>query len=186
MPLDCTDAASRPFQYELGLPLPEDPHINRFAGLSALDLLESEQREVVRLALEILERNHRPGEAMLSPDRTKAYLQLRMAERFNEAFGVLFLDNKNRLLACEELFQGTIDSAAVYPRVVLQRTLAHNAAALILFHNHPSGVAEASDADLKITRQLQDSLKLVDVRVLDHVVVGTGGIVSFAERGLMD
>ena len=97
----------------------------------------------------------------------------------------MFLDNRHRVLQVEEMFQGTIDGASVHPRVVVQRALEVNAAAVVLFHNHPSGVAEPSHADQAITRRLSDALALVDVRVLDHFVVAAGESVSFAESGLL-
>jgi DNA repair protein RadC len=97
----------------------------------------------------------------------------------------LYLDNRNRVITCQELFRGTIDGASVYPREVVKEALAHNAAAVILVHNHPSGVAEPSQADELITRRLKQALSLVDIRVLDHVIVGDGACESFAERGLL-
>ena len=103
----------------------------------------------------------------------------------HEVFGALFLDNRHRVIQVAEMFQGTIDGASVHPRVVVQRALEVNAAAVVFFHNHPSGVAEPSHADEAITRRLRDALALVDVRVLDHFVVAAGESVSFAERGLL-
>jgi DNA repair protein RadC len=100
-------------------------------------------------------------------------------------FGSLFLDNRHRVIAVRELFQGTIDGASVHPRVVVQQALEVNAAAMVFFHNHPSGVAEPSRADEMLTRRLSEALALVDVRVLDHFVVSGGESVSFAERGLI-
>jgi DNA repair protein RadC len=100
-------------------------------------------------------------------------------------FGALFLDNRHRVLEVAEMFQGTIDGASVHPRVVVQRALEVNAAAIVFFHNHPSGVAEPSHADEALTRRLREALALVDVRVLDHFVVAAGESVSFAERGLL-
>ena len=102
-----------------------------------------------------------------------------------EVFACLFLDNKQRLIAFEKLFQGTIDAAAVYPREVVRRAMGHNAAAVILAHNHPSGVAEPSQSDHAITRRLVEALGLVEVRVLDHLVIGDGGWVSLASRGAL-
>ena len=107
----------------------------------------------------------------------------RLRDKTREAFYVLFLDNQHRVIKGEVLFEGTIDSASVYPREVVKRALDHNAAALILAHNHPSGAAEPSQADRRITRRIGDALALVDIRVLDHFVVGDGEVVSFAERG---
>lgn len=123
------------------------------------------------------------GDALTSPTHTKLYLSSVLRDRQREAFYILFLDNQNRVIKDEVMFEGTIDAASVYPREVVKRALFHNAAALILAHNHPSGVAEPSQADRRITRRLSDALALVDIRVLDHFVVGDGEVVSFAERG---
>ena len=125
------------------------------------------------------------GDALTSPDDTRRYLSARLRHYPHEVFACLFLDNRHRVLAYEELFHGTIDGASVHPREVVGRALRHNAAALILAHNHPSGVAEPSRADEQITRRLRDALGLIDVRVLDHMVVGDGEITSLAERGLL-
>ncbi len=125
------------------------------------------------------------GDALTSPQHTKLYLSSILRDRQREAFYILFLDNQNRVIKDEVLFEGTIDAASVYPREVVKRSLEHNAAALILAHNHPSGVAEPSQADRRITRRLVEALSLVDIRVLDHFVVGDGEVISFAERGWM-
>ncbi|WP_018954813.1 RadC family protein [Thioalkalivibrio sulfidiphilus] len=124
------------------------------------------------------------GDALTSPDDTRRFLAARLRDYPFEVFACLFLDNRHRVIAFEELFRGTIDGASVHPREVVRRALAHNAAALILAHNHPSGVAEPSRSDEAITRRLREALALVDIRVLDHVVVGDS-LVSFAERGLL-
>jgi len=124
------------------------------------------------------------GDALTSPDDTRRYLAARLRDYPFEVFACLFLDNRHRVIAFEELFRGTIDGASVHPREVVRRALTHNAAAVILAHNHPSGVAEPSRSDEAITRRLRDALALVDIRVLDHVVVGDA-LVSFAERGLL-
>lgn len=113
----------------------------------------------------------------------KRYLSQQLHHESREVFQVLYLDNQHRLLKSEPLFYGTIDASPVYPRVVVQQALKYNAAALILAHNHPSGVAEPSRADRSITSRIQQALQLVDIRVLDHLVVGDGEVVSFAERG---
>ena len=123
------------------------------------------------------------GDALTSPELTRRYLQSQLRDRDHEVFACLFLDNQHRVVKYQELFHGTIDGAAVYPREVLKQALAHGAAAVILAHNHPSGVAEPSQADRAITQRLQQALGLVDIRVLDHLVVGDGYAVSFAERG---
>jgi DNA repair protein RadC len=120
-----------------------------------------------------------------SPNTVKDYLALQLGGREREVFAVLFLDAQHRLLALEELFQGTLSQTSVHPREVLKRALALNAAAVVLAHNHPSGLAEPSRADEFLTQTLRSALSLVDVRVLDHVVVGRGQVVSMAERGLM-
>lgn len=125
------------------------------------------------------------GEALTSPRATAEFLQARLCHQQREVFGCLFLDNRHRVLRFEEMFHGTIDAAAVYPREVVRRALALNAAAVIAAHNHPSGVTEPSRADEQITRRLRDALALVDVRLLDHFVVGDGVPVSLAERGLV-
>jgi DNA repair protein RadC len=109
----------------------------------------------------------------------------RLATREFETFCLIYLDNRHRLIACEDLFRGTIDGASVHPREVVKEALRHNAAAVILAHNHPSGVAEPSHADELITRRLREALQLVDIRVLDHLIVAGGETVSFAERGLI-
>ena len=120
-----------------------------------------------------------------SPSRVKDFLALHLAGRTQEVFAVLFLDAQHRLLKLEDLFFGTLTQTSVYPREVVKRALALNAGAVVLAHNHPSGVAEPSRADEYLTQTLTSALKLVDVRVLDHLVVGQGQVVSMAERGLM-
>lgn len=123
------------------------------------------------------------GEPLNSPQAAGAYLQARLRDRDHEVFAVMFLDSQHRVLACEELARGTLDGASVYPREVVKAALRRNAAAVILAHNHPSGVAEPSAADRALTERLKHALALVDVRVLDHLVIGDGAPVSFAERG---
>lgn len=125
------------------------------------------------------------GDALSCPDDTRRYLTAQLRGHPHEVFACLFLDNRHRVIRFDELFHGTINGASVHPREVVRRSLAHNAAAVILAHNHPSGVAEPSAADLQLTRRLTDALALVDVRVLDHIVVGDGETVSLAERGLL-
>jgi DNA repair protein RadC len=120
-----------------------------------------------------------------TPGAVKDYVQLHLAELPHEVFQVLFLDSQHRLLAMEEMFRGTLTQTSVYPREVVRRALERNAGAVILAHNHPSGLAEPSRADEFLTQSLKTALALVDVRVLDHLVVGQGQVVSFAERGLI-
>lgn len=123
------------------------------------------------------------SDTLTSPDLVKRYLQCKLRDRHQEVFAMLLLDNQHRVLQFNELFFGTIDSASVYPREIVRTVLKHNAAAVILCHNHPSGVAEPSNADRFITDRIVAALKLIDVRVLDHLVIGDGETTSFAERG---
>lgn len=126
------------------------------------------------------------GELMRDPIAAQRYFKQRLRSRPNEVFAAMFLNTRNRKMAYEELFAGTIDAATVYPREVVRRALLHNAAAVIVSHNHPSGSAEPSAADRQITRHLQQALDLVGIRLLDHVVVGEGTPVSMAERGWLE
>lgn len=125
------------------------------------------------------------GPVLNEPHLAGAYFVRRLRARPHEVFACLFLDNRHRVLAFEELFRGTIDSAEVHPREVVTRALAHNAAAVIFAHNHPSGVAEPSAADRDLTRRLREALALIGVRVLDHFIVGDGDPFSFARSGLL-
>ncbi|OQW88328.1 MAG: hypothetical protein BWK72_08540 [Rhodoferax ferrireducens] len=120
-----------------------------------------------------------------TPDAVKHYLQLHLAARKQEVFAVLFLDVQNRLIALEEMFQGTLTQTSVYPREVVLRALHHQASAVVLSHNHPSGTVQPSRADEMLTQTLKTTLALIDVRVLDHVIVAPGAALSLAERGLM-
>jgi len=159
--------------------------INRFDNLSVSEFNQLESESVIKLALEVVKYNFRPGEAFGDPGSARDYLNLMYMDQEQEIFSVLFLDNKHQLISHEELFFGTIDGASVYPREVVKTTLQHNAAALIFVHNHPSGNPGASSADKRITKRLKDALALIDVRVLDHIIVGKSGTVSFAEQGLL-
>ncbi|MFC1749262.1 DNA repair protein RadC [Pseudomonadota bacterium] len=125
------------------------------------------------------------GDALSSPSDTRRYLASKLRDHHQEVFACLFLDNRHRVIRFEEMFYGTIDGASVHPREVVKRTLHHNAAAVIFAHNHPSGISEPSNADIDITQHLQQALDLIDVRVLDHVVIGDGEQTSFAESGLL-
>jgi DNA repair protein RadC len=125
------------------------------------------------------------GDVLTNPEATRNYLLTELSGRQHEVFACLFLDNKHRIIKYEELFYGTIDGASVYPREVVKRALHHNAAAIIFAHNHPSGVAEPSQADIVITQHLKQALDLIDIRVLDHFVVGDGLGISLSERGLI-
>jgi len=147
----------------------------RYATLNAaLELARRHFREALRI-----------GPALASPEATRTFLLAQLRDRPYEVFSCLYLDNRHRLIAFEELFRGTIDRAGVHPREVLRQTLLHNAAAVILAHNHPSGVLEPSQADELITRRLKEALSLLDVRVLDHFIIGDGVCYSFSEHGLL-
>jgi DNA repair protein RadC len=141
--------------------------------------------EILEAARTILAHRVRRGAAISNPRHTRDYLRLHLAPRDHEVFAILFLDNRHRVIEFVSLFRGTIDGASVHPREVVKEALSRNAAAVILAHNHPSGVAEPSQADELITHRLRDALALVDVRVLDHFVVTGDDVVSFAERGLL-
>jgi len=125
------------------------------------------------------------GVELTSPEKTQDYLIAQLRDIEHEVFACLFLDNRHRVMQFKTLFHGTIDGTSVYSREVVKQALKINAAAVIFTHNHPSGVAEPSEADTSLTRRLIDALKLVDIRVLDHIIVGNGQCVSFAQRGLI-
>lgn len=125
------------------------------------------------------------NDVMRHPGQVKTYIQSRLIGYPNEVFAALFLDNQHRVIVFEELFFGTINASSVHPRVVLQKALKHNAAAIIIAHNHPSGVSEASISDIEITRTLKQALNLVDIRLLDHLIVASHQVTSMAEQGQM-
>ncbi len=143
------------------------------------------QEHIIAHALSILDSRIRQGDVLASPTDVRNYLKLTLSGRECEYFGIVFLDNRHRVIEFEEMFRGTVDGASVYPREVMKATLQHNAAAVILAHNHPSGVSEPSQADRRITARLKDALALVDVRILDHFIVGDGVPFSFAENGIL-
>jgi len=140
---------------------------------------------VLEMSRRHLREQLRQSDALTSPAATRRYLQARLRHYPYEVFSCLFLDNRHRVIHYEELFRGTIDGASVHPREVVKRALELNAAALILAHNHPSGVAEPSQADRQITSHLKQALALVEIRVLDHIVIGEGEPVSLAELGMI-
>lgn len=174
--------------------------INTFGGLRPL--LEASIHEFCRAkglgeakyvqlqaALEIGRRQQEAklfrGDALCSPSDTRDYLSAQLRGYGFEVFACLFLDNRHRIISFDELFRGTIDGATVHPREVVKLALDRRAAAVILAHNHPSGIAEASAADKALTQRLKDALALIDVRVLDHFIIGDGEVLSFAEHGLL-
>ncbi len=140
---------------------------------------------VLEMARRALNEEMQAGDALSSPRAVRDYLQLLLRSRMQEVFMVIFLDAQHRVIASEELFHGTLTQTSVYPREVVKRAMHHNAAAVILAHNHPSGVAEPSHADRLLTDALKQALALVDVRVLDHFIVAGAGCLSFAEQGMV-
>ena len=139
---------------------------------------------VLEMGRRHLQESLQRGDTLTSPEITRRFLLARLRDNPAEVFACLFLDNRHRVIAYEELFRGTIDGASVHPREVVKRALHFNTAAVILAHNHPSGIAEPSQADERITQRLKDALALVDIRLLDHMIIGDD-VVSFAERGLL-
>ena len=141
---------------------------------------------IIQQALTLLEKRvFKAGPSLNSPAAVRDYLRLKLVEEPNEVFAVVFLDSQHQVLAYEPLFKGSIDQTSVYPRVIVQRALALNASALILAHQHPSGITEPSTADRTLTDRLKAALAVVDIRVVDHFIVGKGNPFSFAEAGLL-
>ena len=160
--------------------------LNSFCQSKGLGMAKFVQLQAaLELGKRYLESTLKREPVLSKPKDTRDYLKARLRAYPYEVFACLFLDNRHRVICFEELFTGTIDGASVHPREVVKRALFHNAAAVILAHNHPSGVAEPSRADQNITQRLKEALSLVDIRILDHFVIGDGETVSFAERGLL-
>lgn len=146
--------------------------------------ISANEQKILDRAARILDREIKEqDDAMSSPAMVRQFLKCKLATLEHEVFCVMFLDTQNRLIEFSELFRGTLSSASVYPREVAKDALHYNAGSVILVHNHPSGTPEPSDADRRITRKLQDSLGLFDIRVLDHLIVANPDVTSFAERG---
>jgi DNA repair protein RadC len=160
-----------------------DGKLSRVSGLGPAK--RSELQAVLELARRALKEQLTSSGALSSPGAVREYLRLALAGRDHEVFVALLLDAQHRVIACEELFRGTLSQTSVYPREVVKAALSHNAAAVIFAHNHPSGVAEPSSADELLTRSLKSALSLVDIQVLDHFIVAGGTAMSFAERGLL-
>jgi DNA repair protein RadC len=179
---------------------PTSVHANGFGGLTGLLNADSKDLErikgigpakraeliaVLELARRVLREQLQVREVFATPHALKDYLQLQLAARPYEVFGVLFVDAQNRLIGFEEMFRGTLAQASVYPREVVLRALHHQASAVVLAHNHPSGSVQPSRADEAITQALRAALALIDIRVLDHIIVAPGQALSMAEEGLM-
>jgi len=177
-----------------------DRLMRRFGGLHQLLQVDSDEvmschgigrarADAIRALPELARRYYAgslpTGEVIRNPAETAGYLQARMRHLEHELFCCLFLDNRHRVIRFDEMFRGTIDGTSVYPREVVKEALAVNAAAVILAHNHPSGVAEPSQADERITRRLKSALDLVDIRLLDHLIIGNGESTSLAARGML-
>ncbi len=141
--------------------------------------------QILEAARQVIDQKIRRGASFTSPSEVKDYLKAKLSGYEREVFAVMLMDSKHCLIEYVELFQGTIDQAAVYPREVVKLAMQHNAAAMIISHNHPSGNPDPSRADEMLTKRLQDALALVDVRVLDHIIVAGNDTASFAERGLI-
>lgn len=158
----------------------------RFCAHPGLGLARfAELQAAVEIARRQLAETLRTGPSLASPRATRDYLIARLRDLEHEVFCCLYLDNRHRLIQFEELFRGTIDGASVHPREIVKQALRRNCAAVIVAHNHPSGIAEPSRADEQITLRVKDALALVDIRLLDHIIVGDGASVSLAERGLL-
>ena len=169
-----------------GLLQADAAHLAALPGIKGLGPAKrAELLAVMEMSRRALAQGLQAAPVFDQPQRVKDYLALELGALDQEVFAAVFLDAQHRLLRFERLFQGTLSQASVYPREVVRRALALNAAAVVLAHNHPSGVAEPSRADEFLTQTLKSALALVDVRVLDHVVVGRGQVVSMAERGLL-
>jgi DNA repair protein RadC len=181
--LDLARELLRRFEGLTGLIAANLEDFSQTKGLGAAKYVQLQA--ALELARRAIDEGLRRDTVLNSPQRVRQYLQLQLARREHEVFAVLYLDSQNRLLKCEELFRGTLTQTSVHPREVVKQALRHNAASVILAHNHPSGVAEPSRADELLTRALKDALALVEVRVLDHLIVAGNATVSFAERGLL-
>jgi DNA repair protein RadC len=170
---------------ESGRLMPVNTVSTDFVREAAVGLTAVPDAEILEAAFRILARRMARGSCLGSPKATCQYLMLRFAELEHEVFAVIFLTKRHTVIACEDLFHGTIDGASVHPRIVVKKALEHNAAAVIVAHNHPSGIAEPSQADELITQRLKEALALMDIRLLDHIVTAGASAVSLAERGLI-
>ncbi len=158
----------------------------RFCRSPGLSLARYAQLQAtLEMSRRHLQEGLKRGDILGSPEDTRRYLSLQLRSRPHEVFAAIFLDNRHRIIAFRELSQGTINGASVHPREIVREALHINAAAVIFAHNHPSGIAEPSQADISITRRLKETLELIDIRTLDHLIIGDGEVTSLAERGLL-
>ncbi|MCZ6804858.1 MAG: DNA repair protein RadC [Proteobacteria bacterium] len=163
-----------------------DTDQEQFCETKGLGMVKYAQiKAAIELGKRYLQAELEAGDAFTRPEQTREFLSMKLRAYPYEVFACLYLDNRHRLISFDELFRGTIDCAQVHAREVVRAALKHNAAAVILSHNHPSGVAEPSQSDINLTQELKRALDLVDVRVLDHLIIGNGEAISLAERGLM-
>lgn len=173
-------------QYMLSISLEESTSLIReHGGLRALAEVNPVLADAMEFSRRVMLEELQRSDVLTSPALTRQYVRARLRDYKREVFLCLFLDNQHRVIAHEELFFGTIDGSMVHPREVVCRSIKHNAAALIFVHNHPSGVPEPSQADISLTRRLKNALALLDIRTLDHLIVGDSEVVSLAERGLL-
>lgn len=163
------------------------PNVADSGAQLSIDLTEQQDDRIIQQAIALLEhRVFKAGPTLDGPKAVRDYLRLKLMAEPNEVFVVVFLNSQHQVLACECLFKGTVTTASVYPRVVVQRALELNASALIFSHQHPSGTTEPSTADRALTNQLKFILGMVDIRVVDHFIIGKGEPFSFAESGLLE
>jgi len=164
---------------------PAESFSTNFVRDAATGLASVPDSEIIEAALKILSKRLSRGSLLASPRAAREYLALRFGDVEHEVFSAIYLTKRHHVIACEELFRGTLDGASVHPRIVVKQALRHNAAALLISHNHPSGDPSPSQADELITKRLQEALSLIDVRLVDHVITAAGGTLSMAERGLL-
>ena len=176
----------QPYASKSNCPPSKIPHfvLNEATGrYKARRTLSSDQ--IIKSALKLLGGSVNNSEVLASPQHTREYVTLALGAREHEVFACMWLNNRHQVIEFEELFYGTIDGASIYPREVVKRALNHNAAAVIVVHNHPSGEPEPSPSDVDITSRLKEALSLVGVRLIDHMIVGGDGVISMAERGMV-
>jgi DNA repair protein RadC len=164
---------------------PAESFSTNFVRDAATGVASVPDSEIIEAALKILSKRMSRGSLLSSPKAARDYLALRFGNVEQEVFSAIYLTKRHQVIACEELFRGTVDGASVHPRIVVKQALRHNAAAMLISHNHPSGQVEPSQADEMITQRLKEALALIDVRLVDHIITSGGSTLSMAERGLL-